>query len=366
VAGSDSAVLRSARTELLRGLTGLLGVAPAPASRPTRDGAIVFGTARSSSLIAALHLDLSATGKEGYLLRSVTLDGYRATLIAADDDLGVLHGVFQYLRMLQTRQPVDRLGLVSAPRLRYRVLDHWDNLDGFVERGYAGASIWDWHKLPDYLSPRYLDYARACASLGINGTVLTNVNANALSLTPQYLRKAAALAEVFRPYGLRVYLSARFSAPVEIGGLGTADPLDPAVRAWWRAKADEIYRLIPDFGGFLVKADSEGQPGPQTYGRTHADGANLLADALAPHGGIVMDDLLQRSSLRPPGARHDDGITRSRGELHDAPRLASSNGSGPSLWAGSLGGRGAACRDLHLLQPGRFAGYRIRPYCNRQ
>jgi alpha-glucuronidase len=175
-----------------------------------------------------------------------------------------------------------------VPRIRHRILDHWDNLDRTVERGYAGESIWDWHKLPDYLDPRYRDYARACASLGINGMVPTNVNASAVSLTPRYLRKLATLAALLRPYGLRVYLTARFSAPIEIGGMNTADPLEPAVRAWWRGKAGEIYSLIPDFGGFLVKADSEGQPGPQSYSRTHADGANMLADALAPHGGIVM------------------------------------------------------------------------------
>ena len=136
--------------------------------------------------------------------------------------------------------------------------------------------------------PRYTDYARANASLGINGTVLNNVNAKAASLTAEYIAKAAALADVFRPYGIRVYLSARFSAPIEIGGLKTADPLAPEVQAWWARKADEIYAAIPDFGGFLVKANSEGQPGPQDYKRTHADGANMLADALAPHGGIVM------------------------------------------------------------------------------
>jgi len=174
------------------------------------------------------------------------------------------------------------------PRLQHRILNHWDNLDGTVERGYAGGSLWDWHTLPGYLAPRYTDYARANASLGINGTVITNVNANATSLTPEYIAKAAALAAVFRPYGIRVYLTARFSAPIEIGGLKTADPLDPAVRAWWTRTIADIYKVIPDFGGFLVKANSEGQPGPQDYGRTHADGANLLADALAPHGGIVM------------------------------------------------------------------------------
>jgi alpha-glucuronidase len=168
------------------------------------------------------------------------------------------------------------------------LLDHWDNLNGTIERGYAGSSLWDWARLPGTLSPRYRDYARANASIGINGVVLTNVNANARVLTPEYLAKVAALAKLFRPYGISVYLTARFSAPIEIGGLTTADPLDAAVRAWWRTKADEIYRNIPDFGGFLVKANSEGQPGPQEYHRTHADGANMLADALAPHHGVVM------------------------------------------------------------------------------
>ena len=157
-----------------------------------------------------------------------------------------------------------------------------------VERGYAGASIWNWHLLPGYIDKRYIDYARANASIGINGTVLTNVNANAMVLTKPYLEKVAALANVFRPYGIKVYLTARFSAPIEIGGLKTADPLDADVQNWWKQKCDEIYSYIPDFGGFVVKANSEGQPGPQNYGRTHADGANMFADALAPHHGIVM------------------------------------------------------------------------------
>jgi alpha-glucuronidase len=288
VGDTGSPALNSAADELQRALTGLLGAALPSAILPTQDGAIIFGTEKSSATIASLHLDLRPLGAEGFLIRSITVDGRRATVIAANGDLGVLYGVFQFLRLIQTRQPINHLSLASAPRLARRILDHWDNLDGSVERGYAGASLWDWQTLPDYLAPRYSDYARACASLGLNGTVLNNVNASASSLTPRYLKKAAALAAAFRPYGLRVYLSARFSAPIEIGGLATADPQDPAVRAWWRAKADEIYRYIPDFGGFLVKANAEGQPGPQDYGRSHADGANMLAEALASHGGIVM------------------------------------------------------------------------------
>jgi alpha-glucuronidase len=168
------------------------------------------------------------------------------------------------------------------------MLDHWNNLDGTIERGYAGRSLWDWKALPQTLDPRLRDYARANASVGINGAALNNVNANSQVLTTDYLRKVVAIANAFRPYGVRVYLAARFSAPMDLGGLKTADPLDPDVGRWWKEKADEIYTLIPDFGGFVVKANSEGQPGPRTYNRTHADGANMLAAALAPHKGIVM------------------------------------------------------------------------------
>jgi alpha-glucuronidase len=190
--------------------------------------------------------------------------------------------------LLQTEGGLKTLPVSESPKIRHRLLNHWDNLDRTVERGYAGFSIWDWHRLPDYIDQQYIDYARANASVGINGTVLTNVNANSFVLTPQFIVKVAALAEVFRKYGIKVYLTARFSSPIEIGGLSTADPLDPNVREWWQLKIDEIYKSIPDFGGFLVKANSEGQPGPQDYGRSHADGANMFADALAPYGGIVM------------------------------------------------------------------------------
>jgi alpha-glucuronidase len=281
---ADTPTLKIARAELQRGLDGLVGGAPA-ADGPS----ILLGTPAGSPAVAALNLPLKGAGEEGYLIRTLQgSKGGKTTVIAANSDVGVLYGVFHYLRLVQTGQGVDKLDILSAPKVNHRLLNHWDNLDGSVERGYAGASLWDWWKLPDHLDPRYVDYARANASIGINGTVLNNVNAKADSLTAPYIAKAAALADVFRPYGIKVYLSARFSAPIEIGGLKTADPLDPAVRAFWKAKADEIYKAIPDFGGFLVKANSEGQPGPQDYGRTHVDGANMLADAVGPHGGIVM------------------------------------------------------------------------------
>ncbi len=285
---ATSPTLGAVKAELTRGLSGLTGRNVPVVQQPTQQGAVLYGTPASSPTLAELPLGLDRIGDEGYVIRSALVNQKPVTIIAANSDIGVLYGAFHYLRLVQTGQSLASLDVVSQPRTRLRLLNHWDNLDRHVERGYAGQSIWDWHKLPGYLDPRYTDYARANASLGINGTVLTNVNANATTLSPAYIEKTAAIAGVLRPYGIRVYLTARFSAPIELGGLKTADPLDPAVRAWWKAKADEIYRAIPDFGGLLVKANSEGQPGPQDYQRTHADGANMLAEAVGPHGGIVM------------------------------------------------------------------------------
>jgi alpha-glucuronidase len=286
----SSPTLTAARSELRRGLRGLVDEDVPLVEAIGEDGVLVVGTPESSPVIAALDLetDFGRAGDEGFVIRSMLVQGRRAVVIAARRDVGVLYGAFRLLRVLQTGESLDQLSLVEGPRVQLRVLNHWDNLDRTVERGYAGFSLWDWHKLPEYLDPRYTDYARANASIGINGTVLTNVNANATALTPEYLEKAAALADRLRPWGIRVYLTARFSAPMEIGGLKTADPLAAGVAQWWKEKVDEIYRHIPDFGGFLVKANSEGQPGPQDYGRSHAEGANMLADAVASHGGVVM------------------------------------------------------------------------------
>jgi alpha-glucuronidase len=285
VRDEDDAAIVAAAGELARGLSGLSG--RAVAAGPIGDGAVVIGTA-ASPRIAALGLPLPGLGGEGFVLRSTMIDGRRVTVIAANAPVGVLYGAFRLLRIVQTGGAIDRLAIVDRPKLALRVLNHWDNPDRYVERGYAGQSLWDWQKLPGFADPRYTDYARANASIGINGAVLNNVNASPDMLTPAFLAKVEKLAAIFRPWGIRVYLSARFSAPIEVGGLKTADPLDPQVAAWWRAKADEIYGRIPDFGGFLVKANSEGQPGPGDYGRSHAQGANILAAALKPHGGAVM------------------------------------------------------------------------------
>ncbi|WP_066797679.1 alpha-glucuronidase family glycosyl hydrolase [Sphingomonas soli] len=279
--------MEAAARELRTGLSAMLGYQIVQRHTVQADGGIVLGTGESPH-IAPLGLPLASLGREGYLLRSVVIEGKQVTIIAGNTDVGVLYGVFAFLKRIQLGQPIDKLDIIDKPKLQLRVLNHWDNLDRHVERGYSGWSIWDWQKLPGYKDPRYTDYARANASIGINGVVLTNVNANAEVLKPEWLQKVKALAEVFRPYGIKVYLTARFSAPIEIGGMKTADPLDPGVAAWWKAKIDEIYGVIPDFGGFLVKANSEGQPGPNDYHRSHADGANMFADALKAHGGVVM------------------------------------------------------------------------------
>ncbi|HLP78900.1 MAG TPA: alpha-glucuronidase family glycosyl hydrolase, partial [Candidatus Paceibacterota bacterium] len=278
------------RDDLRLGTSSLLGQAVPFNESVFSNGTVVVGTPSNSAIIRDLNLtdDLRGVGDEGFVIRSVRIAGKAVNVIAANTDIGALYGSFHFLRLMQTGRPIDRLAIQERPALQLRLMNHWDNPNGTIERGYAGRSLWRWNELPVTLSPQYADYARACASIGMNGSVINNVNADAGIFRAENLRKVAALADVWRPYGVRMYVSANFAAPVRVGGLTTADPLDKGVKDWWKAKADEIYGLIPDFGGFLVKANSEGQPGPKTYGRTHADGANLLADALAPHKGNVM------------------------------------------------------------------------------
>ena len=208
--------------------------------------------------------------------------------LTSPTETGLLYAAYHLLRMQETGQNVVEAQTTENPAYNLRILNHWDNMDRTVERGYAGQSLWNWEELPNTLSDRYKEYARANASIGINGTVLNNVNASPQILSTEYLQKVKALADIFRPYGLRVYLSVNFASPMALDSLSTADPLDKEVIRWWKNKVKEIYRIIPDFGGFLVKANSEGQPGPCDFGRTHAEGANMLADALKPYKGIVM------------------------------------------------------------------------------
>lgn len=286
----NSSTLSIAADELKRGLQGLLASSITQVENESyKNNLIVCGRLTSPAIKTYLgNKTISDLGKEGYTLQSITQGKQNIIVIAAQEDIGVLYGVFHFLRLLQTEQNIQQLNITEVPKIKLRVLNHWDNLDRTVERGYAGFSLWNWHKLPQYIDQRYLDYARANAAVGINGTVLTNVNANANILTEDYLKKVEALANAFRPYGIKVYLTARFSAPIELGDLPTADPLDQRVQQWWNDKAKAIYKRIPDFGGFLVKANSEGQPGPQNYGRTHKDGANMLATAVEPYKGVVI------------------------------------------------------------------------------
>lgn len=225
--------------------------------------------------------------------KQIKADGFRLApgTIQANTEFGLLYGVYELLRRQQTGERIA--DEVVNPSYDLRILNHWDNLNGTIERGYAGHSIF-WRLGKDSLTVTDADkklwqeYARANASIGINGAVLNNVNASPKMLSSSILQRVKAIADVLRPYGIKVYLSVNFASPEVIGGLATADPLDPEVANWWKNKAKEIYQLIPDFGGFLVKANSEGQPGPQNFGRNHADGANMMADALKPYGGLVM------------------------------------------------------------------------------
>ncbi|MEH2861619.1 alpha-glucuronidase [Segatella copri] len=233
---------------------------------------------------------------------------YEAT-ITASNPIGLLYGAYELIRLQNTdayntgsgnqqnfSKAIDK---TEKPQVGLRILNHWDNLDGSIERGYAGKSIFKWEEIKlgkngkggsisKSLHDRLITYARANASLGINGSVLNNVNASPKMMTAEYINKVKVIANILRPYGIRVYLSINFASPMALGYTKTADPLDKKVQQWWKKKAKEIYATIPDFGGFLVKANSEGQPGPGDYHRTHADGANMLADAVKPYGGIIM------------------------------------------------------------------------------
>ncbi len=325
----ESPTIDAVKNELEIGLNGLLGVTIPVVGSVENDGILMIGTVKNTPALSTADLQdkLKNIGNEGFIIQDIILNGKKAIVITANEDIGVLYGAFTFLRMLQTNQDIKKIDIVSSPKIKLRLLNHWDNLNRTVERGYAGFSIWDWHRLPDYISPQYKDYARANASIGINGTVLTNVNANSLVLTHRYLEKVAALADVFRPYGIKVYLTARFSSPIEIGGLKTADPLDEKVQKWWDDKAKEIYSLIPDFGGFLVKANSEGQPGPQDYGRSHADGANMLADAVKPFGGVVMWRAFVYATVPEDRVKQAyDEFTPLDGEFRDNVLIQAKNG----------------------------------------
>jgi alpha-glucuronidase len=283
----ETAPIQSAREEVIRGIRGMLGRNVRAESRLPGEPAIVIGTL--SDLRRALpQLALTANvDPDGYWLKTVRVNGARYIVITAENDRGVLYGAFALLRKIALGEPVADLDQKQTPYAPVRWVNQWDNLDGSIERGYGGRSIfWDsGHARTDLTRVR--DYGRMLASLGINGCAINNVNANPQVLSSDLIPQVARIADAFRPWGVRVAIAIDFGSPQSIGKLNTYDPLDGAVIAWWKSKADEIYRAIPDFGGFVLKADSEGRVGPSTYGRTHADAANVVARALKPHGGLI-------------------------------------------------------------------------------
>ncbi len=284
----SSPALDSAQNEIVRGISGLLGKTLRTMETPVPENMIVLGTVASvRQAFPGVTLPAELID-DGYRLETTAEGGYDILLVTAPNDRGVLYGAFALLRHLALHERVDELEETKNPSVPVRWVDEWDNIDGSIERGYGGRSIFfeDNKVAPDLT--RASDYARLLASIGINGCNVNNVNANPRVLTPEFLPQLARIAAAFRPWGVRLSISVDLGSPKTIGGLDTFDPLDSRVSAWWKERVEEIYRAIPDFAGFTLKADSEGRVGPSTYGRTHADAANVLAAALQPHGGIVV------------------------------------------------------------------------------
>lgn len=256
---------------------------PVPAAQDGTDLWLAAGRPYEEILASVQTAVDPALPAEGYHIYDA--DGARH--IDAGSEAGLRYGVYALQRAEVLGQAGPGIDVQEAPYYSLRLLNHWDNLDDTVERGYAGKSMWEWTS-PDIPEARIRQYAELCASVGINGSVLNNVNSNPLILDAEHIARVAKIAAILREYGIKTYLSIKWTSPIALSGLKSGDPLDRKVRKWWQDKAAEIYAAIPDFGGFLVKANSEGQAGPQDYGRTHADGANMLGEALAPYGGIVM------------------------------------------------------------------------------
>ncbi|MBI5283310.1 MAG: glucosiduronase [Candidatus Solibacter usitatus] len=283
VAVGNSAILLSARDELIRGVSGMTGRTLRVENTLPREPAILLATLSDLPIQTARPV----LKEDGFLLRTVAVQGVTHLVIAAPNPRGVLYGVFTLLRRIALRQPVSPLDEKQEPYALIRWVNEWNNLDGTIERGYAGRSIfYENNDVRSDLAPAR-DYARLLASLGINGCAVNNVNANPRVISPEFLPQLARIAAAFRPWGVRIAVSIDFSSPQRIGKLDTFDPLDPRVIAWWRDKIDELYRTVPDLTGIVVKADSEGRLGPSAYGRSHADAANVIARALKPHGGLI-------------------------------------------------------------------------------
>lgn len=286
VAGSAPAVTR-AGDEIVRGVSGMVGRVLAVQAMLPKDGAIVIGTVGALAKMYPALAPATAPAKEGFVLRNVQQGDGRYTVIAGESPSGVLYGAFAYLRKMALGELTASLDERQAPAAPIRWLNHWDNVDGTIERGYGGRSLfWEAGRVRDDLAA-VDDYGRLLASLGINGLSINNVNANPVFLTPEFLPQIARVADTLRPWGVHIALAVDFASPQKVGKLDTYDPLDPGVVAWWKTTIDGIYKAVPDLGGIVLKADSEGRVGPSAYKRTHADAANVIARALAPHGGVI-------------------------------------------------------------------------------
>jgi alpha-glucuronidase len=293
VADVNDPIIHTAVTELSRGIGAILGRRPVIAPTSPIKGGIILGIFDSPVWQGYQIREESVReiGREGFFIKVAEREIGRILLVIGRTPVGVLYGAFCLLRLLQTRQPIADFERIENPENPLRMLNHWDNLDGSVERGYAGDSIFFGNNRLAYHPGRIRDYARMIASVGINGIVINNVNVRNKSImliTGEYLLKLTDLARIFRDHGIKLFLSVNYASPILLGKLSTADPRDEAVRCWWREQVTLVYESIPDFGGLMVKADSEFTPGPFTYGRNHAEGANMLAEALSPFGGLVI------------------------------------------------------------------------------
>ncbi|MEH7272805.1 alpha-glucuronidase family glycosyl hydrolase [Neobacillus vireti] len=328
-----SVVIESAEKELTLGISSMLGIEPNGSSEPLQSG-IVIATKDTFGDLA--DVDFDQLNDDGYVIKTVTAGDKKQIFLLGKSHSGALYAAFHLLRLMQNRKSLQQLDILENSKNQLRMLNQWDNMDGSIERGYAGNSIF--YKDNQFFEElnRIEDYARLLSSVGINGIAINNVNVHKVEtdlITSSLLPKVAEVASIFRAYGIKTFLSVNYASTIQIGNLSTADPLDPEVRQWWKNKAEEIYSYIPDFGGFLVKADSEHRPGPFTYGRNHADGANMLAEALQPFDGIVLwrcfvynclQDWRDRSTDRARAAY--DHFKPLDGEFHENVILQIKNG----------------------------------------